>query len=125
MVGMGDGRNNFAELLSLKILLIFEVEKGCRTLNVYGDSMNVINWIKGIQTCQNIRLETILFSIGDVIETYATFNCQHVYKENSRLADKASKAGLLLEVGRWNIRESLDGFVHEYYHRPIIEGVGF
>ena len=29
MVRLGEGRNNFAELLSLKIILIFATEKGC------------------------------------------------------------------------------------------------
>ena len=58
-----------------------------------------------------------------MIETYASFNCQHVYRENNWQADKASKAGLQLKVGRWKIVESLDGIVHEYYHRPFIEGV--
>ena len=48
MVRLGEGSNNYAELLSLKFLLIFVAEKGCRTLNVCGDSMNVINWIKGL-----------------------------------------------------------------------------
>ena len=43
MVGQGEGSNNYAKLLSLKIILIFAAEKGCRTLNVCGDSMNVIN----------------------------------------------------------------------------------
>ena len=123
MVMLGEGRNNFAELLSLKIILIFATEKGCRTLNFCGDSMNVINWIKGIQNFWNLRLETILTSIRAVIETYTSFNCQHVYRENNRQADKASKAGLQLEVGRWNISESLDGIVHEYYHHPFIKGV--
>ena len=123
MVGLGYGSNNIAELLSLKILLIFVAKKGCRTLNVYGDSMNVINWIKGTQTCQNIRLETILFSIRVVIESYTIFNCQHVYRENNRFADRASKAGLQMEVGRWQIRESIDGLIHEYFHWPFVEGV--
>ena len=122
MVGLGEGSNNFVELLSLKLLLIFAAEKGCRSLNVCGDSMNVINWIKGIQICQNLRFDNILSSIRVVIETYASFNCQHVYKEKNRQVDKASKAGLQLEVGRWKIRESLDGIFHEYYHRPFIEG---
>ena len=101
MVRLGDGSNNTAELLSLKILLTFATEKGCRTLNVFGDSMNMINWIKGRKTCRNIRLETILFSIRDVIESYTTFNFNHVYKENKRYADRASKASLQMEVGRW------------------------
>ena len=124
MVELRDGSNNTVELLSLKILLIFAAEKGCRTLNVFGDLMNVINWIKGTQTCWNIRLETILFSIVAVIESYTTFNCHHVYRENNRFVDRASKAGLQMEVGRWQIRESIDGLVHAYFHRPFIEGAG-
>ena len=47
-VGLGEGTNNYSKLLSFKILLMFTVEKGCRKINFYGDSLNVINWIKGI-----------------------------------------------------------------------------
>ena len=43
MMVLGEGSNNYAELFSLKLLLIFASEKGCRSLNVFGDSMNVIN----------------------------------------------------------------------------------
>ena len=43
MMGLGEGSNNYAEIFSLKLLLIFAAEKGCRSLNVFGDSMNVIN----------------------------------------------------------------------------------
>ncbi len=48
-LGLGEGNNNFAELMSLKLLLIFTMEKGCRSLNIFGDSLNVINYIKGTQ----------------------------------------------------------------------------
>ena len=41
--GLGEGRNNRAELLSLKLLLIFAAEKGCNNLKVFVDSLNVIN----------------------------------------------------------------------------------
>ena len=42
-MGLGEGNNNYPELYSLKLLLIFAAEKGCRSLNVFGESMNVIN----------------------------------------------------------------------------------
>jgi ribonuclease HI len=45
--GLGMGRNNFFELMSLKLLIAFVIEKGCHSLIAYGDSMNVINWIRG------------------------------------------------------------------------------
>ena len=48
-MGLGVGSNNFVELLSLKLLLIFPAEKGCSTIKVFGGSLNVINWIKRIQ----------------------------------------------------------------------------
>ena len=57
MMGLGEGNNNYAKLLRLKLLLIFAAEKGCRTLNVCGDSMNVVNSIKRnvqeSETCQH------------------------------------------------------------------------
>ena len=42
-MGVGGGTNNYAELKSLKLLLMFALEKGCTVLNILGDSMNVIN----------------------------------------------------------------------------------
>ena len=60
IAGLGEGSNDHAKLLSLKLLLIFAVEKGCRTLKVFGGSLNVINWIKKIQLCRDLRLENIL-----------------------------------------------------------------
>ena len=41
--GLGEGSNNRAELLSLKLLLIFAAEKGCSNIKFHGDSLNVIN----------------------------------------------------------------------------------
>ena len=73
--------------------------------------------------CRNLRLHNILSSITDVLESYDTFSCRHVYREINREADKASKEGLQLTMGQWKIRELLDGTIHEYYHRPFIEGV--
>jgi hypothetical protein len=47
--GLGDETNNYAKLLALKLLLIFAMEKGCKTLQVFGDSMLIINWANGVQ----------------------------------------------------------------------------
>ena len=90
-MGLGEGNNNYAELYSLKLLLIFATKKGCRSLNVFGDSMNVINWILKTQMCINLRLDNIFSSILDILEGYDSFSCIHVYRENNREADEASK----------------------------------
>ena len=42
-MGLGEGSNNFVELLSLKLLLIFATKKGCQRLSLFGDSLNFIN----------------------------------------------------------------------------------
>ena len=123
MVGLGEGGNNRAELLSLKILLIFAAEKGCINLKVFGDSLNVINWVKRIQACRDLVLQNILLSLWDVIDSYDLIICTHVYRENNCQADAASKDGLQMDAGVWKIKERLDDVVFEYYHCPFIEGV--
>ena len=81
--GMGEGSNNRAELLSLKLLLIFAAKKGCNNIKVYGDSLNVINWTKRIQTCRDLCLQNILISIWDVMENFDLISCKHVYRETN------------------------------------------
>ena len=120
-VGLGEGLNNFAELLSLKILLLFAMEKGCRKLNVFGDSLNMINWIKGIQICRVLLLQNLFRSIGVILCSFASFSCQHIYRENKEKADQASKRGLLLDEGIWRIREHLDGVISEYFHPSLFD----
>ena len=71
--GLGEGTNNFVEFMSLKILLIFAAEQGCRTINVFGNSMTVINWVRGIQQCRDLRLADLLSAIGEVLHGFDTF----------------------------------------------------
>ena len=40
-LGLGEGSNNYAEHLSLKLLLIFAAEKGYQRFNFFGDLLNV------------------------------------------------------------------------------------
>ena len=120
-MGLGEGTNNFAELMSLKLLLIFALEKGCNDLNFLGDSMNVINWINQIQECRHMRLAHTLHSIRLLLSRFNSFSCRHVYRENNKEADKASKEGLRMATGNWMIKETFEGRTQDYYHRPFIE----
>ena len=120
-IGLGEGTNNFAELMSLKLLLIFALEKGCNELNFLGDSMNVINWINQAQDCRHLRLAHTLYSIRLLLIRFVSFSCRHVYRENNKEADKASKEGLRLAAGTWTVKETKDGRTQEFYHGPFIE----
>ena len=42
-LGLEDGTNNYIELMTLKLFLCFAIERNCRKLQVFGDSMVVIN----------------------------------------------------------------------------------
>ena len=58
-LGLGTGTNNYAELMTLKLLLCFANERNCRQLQVYGDSMVVINWMNKIHKCINAPLDAL------------------------------------------------------------------
>jgi len=120
-MGLGAGSNNYAELLSLKLLLIFALEKGCLTLTCFGDSMNVINWVKRTQECRNLRLGNLLYDIRMILMNFENFTCRHVYRENNKEADRASKEGIPKAFGAWHVTEVKDGRSSGYYHRPFIE----
>ena len=86
-----------------------------------GDSSNVINWMNGTQLCSNIRLENILLIAREILDTFDEFTCRHIFRENNREADLASKAGLQLVMGQWQIKEHINGIILDYFHRPFIE----
>jgi ribonuclease HI len=90
---LGNGTNNYAELMSLKLLLVFSLEKDCKKLSFFGDSKNAINWINGTQRCNNIRLANIVEDIKLLHNFFYFFSCQHVYRERNKEADRASKKG--------------------------------
>lgn len=61
-VGIGSCTNNFAELLSLK-LLCWLIQLGIVSVQIFGDSMSVINWFNKSQRCQNHVLIPIIEEI--------------------------------------------------------------
>jgi ribonuclease HI len=93
--GFGTRTNNYVELMSLKLLIAFAIEKGCHSLNVFGDSLNVINWIKDTQRCTNTRLASLVEDIFRLQTTFESLICQHVYMENNKEADQRSKEGFI------------------------------
>ena len=58
-----EGTNNYVELYSLKILLLFIVEKRCQKLQVFRYSMLVVNWINREQGCLHAPLLPLLEDI--------------------------------------------------------------
>jgi ribonuclease HI len=107
--------------MALKLLLIFVGEKGIDSLQIFGDSMVVINWIRKSQACHNIRLAPLLDEVFTILESYRLLSFRHVYRERNQSADKLSKEGLQLVLGQWKIKEFNAGTVHEFFHRSFID----
>jgi ribonuclease HI len=122
--GLGPGTNNFAELMALKLLLTFAGEKGISNLQIFGDSMVIINWIRKSQKCHNIRLLPLLDEVFLILDTYSNFSIHHVYRERNRATTNSLRRVFSWLMGKWHIVESREGSNFEYYHRPFIEAGG-
>jgi ribonuclease HI len=122
-MGLGPGTNNYVELMALKLLLVFAGEKGVKSIQIFGDSMIAINWIRKAQNCQNLLLLPLLEEIFRLLDSYDTFCVKHVYREHNYVADSLSKAGIHLPFGQWKISETRDQDFFEFYHMPFIDEV--
>jgi ribonuclease HI len=100
---LGQGTNNFAEILTLKLLLTFAKVKDLRHIQIFGDSIIVVNWERKPQQCHNIFLLPILEDILCLMEEFETVTISHVYRNMNMVADALSKAGLFLALGHWDI----------------------
>ena len=91
-MGLGTGSNNYAELMTLKLLLCFAIERNCKMLQVFGDSLVEINWINKTQRCRNTSLDTLFEEVNRLLADFESISFKHVYRERNMEADKLSKA---------------------------------
>ena len=118
--GLGEGTNNFAELRDLRLLMIKAMEWGCRSLQIFGDSMIIINWENGIQRCHIIRLLPFLEDIFLFKQHFDSLSITHVYRERNKMDETLSKEGAQLQTGKIILERMLRDPVG-FYHRPYHE----
>lgn len=106
-VGLGPGTNNFAELSALKLLLCWLINRNIFTVQIFGDSLNVINWVNGKYRCQNYMLRPLLEEIQNLKFHFNVFSIDHIYRDRNEEADRLSKEGLQLAVDSWRITEQM------------------
>jgi ribonuclease HI len=119
--GLGQGTNNYAELMAFKAPAHFCWGKRILDLQIFGDSMVVINWMRKTQKCHNIILASLLEEVFLITDIFTNLSFKHVYRERNGEADSLSKEGTSMAHGQWHIIELLDGQSQEHYHRPFIE----
>eukprot|EP00253_Pinus_taeda_P031398 PITA_31398 len=117
-VGLGTGSNNFAELLALKLLLCWLIQRHTLAIQIFGDSQNVIRWVNGQSTCSNQILKQILGEIQRLKSMFNSFSICHIYRERNDMADKLSKDGLQQDLGCWQIVEDDHGQISKSIQPP-------
>lgn len=104
-VGLGMGTNNFAELSALKLLLCWLIHRNILTVQIFGDSLNVVNWVNGKYRCRNYMLMPLLEEIQNLKFYFNVFSIEHIYRDKNEEANRYSKAGLQQVLGSWRITE--------------------
>ena len=104
-VGLGEGTNFRAELLSLWALLWLAKRLKCEIFQAFGDSLGIIDWVNEKSTIRNLALTHWYQRIIKIKGTFTSISIQHIYRELNDAADNLSKAGLQLEEGQLMYKE--------------------
>lgn len=86
---LGITTNNQAEYLALKYALEECRKMGARQVDVYMDSLLVVNQLKGTFKIKNRDLWPINEAIKELIKGFSRFSVSHVPREMNKLADAA------------------------------------
>ena len=88
-----------AELLALSGLLYIANEMGLPKLKVCGDSKTIIDWINEVAFLRVLELDHWCTRSKLLRDIFATFGCQHIFREHNGTADGLSKETLQLTIG--------------------------
>jgi hypothetical protein len=120
-MGLGQGTNNYVEILVLKLLLIYAIEKEIYHIQIFGDSMNVINWARKHQICHTIFLIPILDDIFRLLDAIDSLVISHVYMDMNMVEDTLFKASFQLTLAQWHFTEHKGEDSYAFYHQLFIE----
>jgi len=98
-VYIGITTNNQAEYTSLRLALEECLEMGVKEVQVYMDSLLVVNQMKGIFKVKNRDLWPIHDAIKGLVQKFDEVSFSHVPREFNKLADAAVNRALDKELG--------------------------
>lgn len=117
-VGLGNGTNNYAELSDLKLLLCWLIHRGIFTVQIFGDSLNVVKWVNGQSRCQNYMLRPLLEETLNLKRSFNIFSIGHIYRDRNEAAGRLSKDGLQQTMGSWKIAKQEHDQIRVSDHPP-------
>ena len=97
---------------TLKLLLCFSKEKGCTYLQLFGDSMIIVNWINKAQNCHTMFLLTLIEDVHYIVDNFDLCTCCHVHKEINSIVYKLSKEEDCRSL-KWDIFWILSSTFHQ------------
>jgi len=118
-IGLGEGTNNRAELLSLWALIWLAIHVECRDVTILGDSKAIIDWINGKAAIRNSTLLHWYQKICQLKELFEQISFQHIYREHNSKADLLSKEALNLGDGILLMKIEEVGAVHSWEQHTI------
>ena len=113
---LGLGTNNFAKIFALKLFIILALKQGVQSLQIFGDSLLVINWVSGKYRINNILLTQILQEVIRLSNFLEKVEFKHIYREKNFKADALANAGVNVVEGHWRIKEFRGSETYETFH---------
>jgi ribonuclease HI len=102
---LGQGTNNFIELMALKLTLSLDAKKYFTNIKIFRDSFLVVKWLKREHEMRNFILQPLFDDIKGIILFFNSIYFQHIFKERNYIAYGFSKVGIQLACGEWIIKE--------------------
>ena len=98
-LGLGPGTNNYAKLQCLRLLMAFAWEKICNTIQIFGDSLLVVNWFNAHVFCHSHTLSALLWKVHHLRTLFDIISMDHIYRSQNYVVDQLSKEAKELTWG--------------------------
>lgn len=91
---IGFNTNNVAEYTALYLALILARKKEYNNIIIKGDSMLVINQLKGVWKVKNANLKKIYDNIKNILKNIASYKLLHVKRNLNKRADQLANIAM-------------------------------
>jgi ribonuclease HI len=81
--------------MALKLLLQLAQEHGVQQIQIFGDSLLVIKWIRKEAQIRNFTLQPLYDDIQMQMTTFSHISLSHIYRDMNNIVDGLSKDGLV------------------------------
>ena len=92
--------------------MLLPLSKGIQKIQVFGDSLLVIDWLKLKNPPKNINLKPLYEEHIILASLFQGISYQYIFSENKMLVDHLSKMVLQVEDRTWNMWEGVDDTIY-------------